>query len=77
MLRVDGAGVASFLQCASNNRAETVMALFSTAISEPGRPVHIRTDHGGENVQIWEDIRMHRGENSVLTGSSVHNQQIE
>lgn len=52
----------TFLQCASNNRAETVMGLFNTAISELGRPVHIKIDHGWENVQIWEDMIVHRGE---------------
>ena len=53
------------------------MILFSTAISGLGCPLHIRTDHGGENVWMWEDKRVHRGENYVLTGSSVHNQRIE
>uniref|UniRef100_A0A667Y9I1 Integrase catalytic domain-containing protein n=1 Tax=Myripristis murdjan TaxID=586833 RepID=A0A667Y9I1_9TELE len=67
----------AFLQCSNNNRAETVMDLFNAAINEFGRPLHIRSDHGGENARIWEDMRLHRGENSVLTGSSVHNQRIE
>ena len=67
----------TFLQYSNNNRAETVMNHFSSAISKHGRPLHIRTDHGGENVQVWEDMSMHRGEHSVLTGSSVHNQRIE
>ncbi|CAJ1074952.1 uncharacterized protein LOC115561219 [Xyrichtys novacula] len=49
----------------------------SRTISEFGRPIHIRTDHGGENVKIWDDMRVHRGDNSVFTGSSVHNQRIE
>lgn len=35
-----------------------------------GRPLHIRTDHGGENMHV-------RGEGSDFTGSSVHNQRIE
>uniref|UniRef100_A0A672GIA8 Integrase catalytic domain-containing protein n=1 Tax=Salarias fasciatus TaxID=181472 RepID=A0A672GIA8_SALFA len=67
----------TFLQCSNNNRAETVQDLFNAAISEFGRPLHIRTDQGGENVRIWEDMRLHRGENSALTGSSVHNQRTE
>ncbi|XP_039865499.1 uncharacterized protein LOC120719994 [Simochromis diagramma] len=66
-----------FLQCSSNNRAETVKALFTAAVGQFGRPLHIRTDHGGENAQIWEDMRASRGESSVLMGSSVHNQRIE
>ncbi|CAI5672224.1 uncharacterized protein LOC112846667 [Oreochromis niloticus] len=66
-----------FLQCSSNNRAETVKALFTAAVGQFGRPLHIRTDHGGENAQIWEEMRASRGESSVLMGSSVHNQRIE
>ncbi|XP_034549223.1 uncharacterized protein LOC117819842 [Notolabrus celidotus] len=66
-----------FLHCSNNNRAETVNALFTAAIGLFGRPLHIRTDHGGENVRIWEDMRASRGEGSVLLGSSVHNQRIE
>lgn len=66
-----------FLHCSNNNRAETVKDLFIKAVGRFGRPLHIRTDHGGENVQIWENMRESRGEGSVLTGSSVHNQRIE
>ena len=66
-----------FLQCSNNNRALTVMQLFSTAITQFGRPLHVRTDHGGENVLIWEDMWESRCGDSILTGSSVHNQRIE
>ena len=58
-------------------QAGTVKQLFSTAIRQFGRPLHIRTDLGGENVLVWEDMRESRGEESVLTGSSVQNQRIE
>ncbi|XP_025761041.1 uncharacterized protein LOC112846032 [Oreochromis niloticus] len=50
-----------FLQCSSNNRAETVKALFTAAVGQFGKPLHIRTDHGGENAQIWEEMRASRG----------------
>ncbi|KAF6732565.1 hypothetical protein FQA47_012866 [Oryzias melastigma] len=66
-----------FLKCSNNNRAETVKDLFNVAVGQFGRPLHIRTDHGRENVKIWEDMQATRGESSVLTGSSVHNQRIE
>ncbi len=66
-----------FLNCSNHNRAETVKDLFTAAVGQFGRPLHIRTDHGGENAQIWEDMHASRGEGSVLTGSSVHNQRIE
>ncbi|XP_060776375.1 uncharacterized protein LOC132885871 isoform X1 [Neoarius graeffei] len=66
-----------FLRCSNNNRSETVKELFHAAVGQFGRPLHIRTDHGVENIKIWEDMHASRGEGSVLTGSSVHNQQIE
>ncbi|KAL1022511.1 hypothetical protein UPYG_G00028670 [Umbra pygmaea] len=66
-----------FLHCSNNNRAVTMKDLFNAAVGKFGRPLHIRTDHGGENAQVWEDMRASRGEGSVLTGSSVHNQRIE
>lgn len=50
-----------------NTGAETVMDLFSTAISKYLFSLHVRTDHGGENWQIREDVKVHRGEPSVLT----------
>uniref|UniRef100_A0A3P9IB54 Integrase catalytic domain-containing protein n=1 Tax=Oryzias latipes TaxID=8090 RepID=A0A3P9IB54_ORYLA len=67
----------TFLHCSNNNRAATVLDLFRKAVNKFGWPMHIRTDHGGENVLIWEDMRVHKGVSSVLTGSSVHNQRVE
>jgi hypothetical protein len=68
-----------FAHCSPNNRAETVYAQFREAVSKYGRPQRIRTDHGGENVDIWRDMISTLGEEStpVLVGNSVHNQRIE
>ena len=68
-----------FAHCSTNNRAETVRSLFCEALPKYGRPLRIRTDHGGENVGIWQDMIAARGEESkpVLVGKSVHNQRIE
>ena len=66
-----------FLHCSSHNRAETVKDLFTTAVGLFGRPLHIRSDHGGENAQIWEDMQASSGEGAVLTGSSVLSQRFE
>lgn len=68
-----------FAHCSPNNRAETVLSLFTGAIPKYGRPLRIRTDHGGENVEIWKDMISARPEESkpVLVGKSVHNQRIE
>ena len=68
-----------FARCSSNNRAATVHSIFLDALPKYGRPLRIRTDHGGENVDIWQDMITARGEESrpVLVGKSVHNQRIE
>ena len=68
-----------FVKCSNNNRAGTVLELFREGVSRYGLPDHIRSDHGGENVDVWRAmIANHHGDYScVLTGSSVHNERIE
>jgi hypothetical protein len=68
-----------FLKCATNNRSETVERLFLQSVEKHSWPSRIRTDHGGENVLVWQQMIAMRGENrgSVLVGSSTRNQRIE
>ena len=50
-----------FLKCSDNNRGETVKRNFIEAIHEYGIPSRIRTDQGGENMQVAEnDVRVER-----------------
>ena len=44
-----------------------------------GVPSRIRSDKGGENVDIWDYMARVRGHgrSSYITGSSVHNSRIE
>ena len=44
-----------------------------------GWPSRVRTDHGGENRQVWQLIEERRGPNrgSCLVGSSTHNRRIQ
>ena len=48
-------------------------------MSSFGLPERVRTDHGGENVDIWRYMLATHNHNysCVLTGSSVHNERIE
>ena len=68
-----------FLHCSNNNRASTVYDLFLKAVQSYGLPSRVRSDQGGENVMVARHMIQHRGahRNSMLVGSSVHNQRIE
>ena len=70
-----------FMKCSDNNCANTVLEAFGQALEEFNvSPTRIRSDHGGENVKIWEAMLNHRSEanpNPVVVGSSVHNQRVE
>ena len=62
-----------------NNQAPTVLCLFQDGVSHFGLPEHVRSDHGGENVDVWRYmIATHNLDYSyVVTGSSVHNERVE
>ena len=76
---IDGfSRVIPFLNCSTNNRAETVYHHFQNAVSIFGLPKAVRTDGGGENVDVWAHMTQHRANSrSVIVGSSVHNVRIE
>ena len=77
---IDGfSRLVTFINCAANNTAETVLEHFIRATSEYGLPSRIRTDRGGENVGVWRYMNYMRGEGrgSYIAGSSVHNARIE
>ena len=67
-----------FLACSDNNRATTVFTAFEEAIATYGIPSRVRSDLGGENVDVWRYmIEQHNSESAVITGSSTHNERIE
>ena len=61
----------------SDNTAESVSQKFVTAVDKYGRPLRVRTDHGGENVMVWQNMVQHNGPSSVIAGPSVRNQWVE
>ena len=64
--------------CSDNNKCNTVLELFQQAVGKYGLPLQVRTDHGVENVRVWEYMLRERGNsNAVIVGSSVHNQRVE
>ena len=69
----------TFLRCSDNNRADVALELFCAATEYLGFLLRVRTDHGGENVKVWEEMYNHFGSDvrPVLTGRSVHNQRAE
>ena len=77
-LAIDGyTRLITFGETSDNNRAHTVLQKFTTAVEKYGRPLRVRTDHGGENVQIWQNMIHHHGPSSVIAGSSIRNQRVE
>ena len=68
---IDGySRVITFLHCSDNNRATTVLPLFTSAVNMLGLPHKIRTDLGGENVELWRYmIEQHSDNSAVITGA--------
>ena len=77
---IDGySRVVMYLTCSDNNRASTVLLLsFTKAVQENGLPSYVRSDLGGENVDVWRFmVEQHSNPSSVITGSSTHNERVE
>ncbi len=51
----------TFLQCSTNNEADTVKQNVIAATKQYGWPIRVRSDYGGENRDIWDLMYEHRG----------------
>ena len=71
----------TYLKASNNNRATTAFSAFEAGVSEYGIPSRVRTDRGGENVEIARYMLQHPargpGRGSIITARSVHNQRLE
>ncbi|KAK3108669.1 hypothetical protein FSP39_012900 [Pinctada imbricata] len=67
----------TFLKCADNNTADTVLQCFLTGVTAYGIPKRVRSDKGRENVGVADFMISRRGRYGMLTGKSTHNQRIE
>ena len=67
-----------FAKCSDNNRAATVLESFLDGVSAFGSPMCVRSDNGGENVDIWRHmLSISTNPSCVITGSSAHNVRVE
>ena len=68
-----------YMRCSSNNRSSTVLSAFLEGVQRFGVPSRVRCDCGGENVHVARYMLHNRGSdrNSIIVGSSTHNQRIE
>ena len=75
---IDGySRMVTFLSCADNNRAGTVLKSFKSGVQTYGIPKRVRSDKGLENVAVADFMLAKRGTGSMITGRSTHNQRIE
>ena len=44
--------------CTNNNKATTVLSCFLDGVSVYGLPQRVRSDHGGENIEVWKYIML-------------------
>lgn len=67
-----------FLHCSTNNQASTMFGSFCDAVGDYGLPDQVRSDSGGENIEVWRYmLEQHQSDSAVLVGSSIHNERIE
>ena len=66
-----------FIQCATNNRADTVRRVFGEAVEQFGLSQRVRSGQGGENTDVWHFVfEAHQDPSSVIVGSSPHNEKV-
>lgn len=75
---IDGfSRLVTFLRCTDNNTAETVLQCFLSGVEKYGLPNRVRSDKGMENISVADYMLSNKGDGSMLTGKSTHNQRIE
>jgi hypothetical protein len=63
--------VITFIDVSDNNRADTVRHLFLEGTQTWGWPQRVRSDHGGENLGVCEEMEQARGEATYLSNNLI------
>lgn len=62
----------TYMKCANNNCASTVLDAFLEALGAYGTPLRVRSDHGGENIDVWRHmLSIYNDHACVITGKSI------
>ena len=46
----------TMMNCSTDNQASTILQHFLTATSKYGLPCSVRSDGGGENIDVWRHM---------------------
>lgn len=71
--RIDGfSRFVVFLQCTSDNKANTILKCFMGGVKDYGTPLRVRSDQGMKNYRVAEYMPQARGANrsSMITGKA-------
>ena len=68
-----------YLHASTDNKAQTVLNLYRSAVERYNLPSRVRSDKGLENIKVGRFMLQRRGLNrgSIIAGTSVYNQRIE
>ena len=65
-----------FLRCSGNNQAVAVLHAFMAAVVDYGIPEKVRSDLGGENVEVWRYMIHYHSSDRAVVVASTHNESV-